>query len=270
MSTGQTVAQRVAQPLVLQQILPDGTRDRLLVARLSPSGPRPSRSATWTTRPSMTRLTNTARALLCGRREAQARSRAAVSSARSSCNEPSGAPSKRTVMVLDGTVCRCSTAFAITVVIAARPFTLATRGSSEPRALTPGEQVRDRRQHHRVLAQRRQHLADVPQERRVRADDQHTALLQLGAMVVEQVRRPVQRHRCLPGARTALDHHDAGLIGADDPVLLGLDGRDDVGHPAGAGRLDGGQQRGLTRRSDRRVRRCGRHLRVGEVRDIRH
>ena len=117
----------------------------------------------------MTRLTNTDRALLCGRRDAQARSRAAISSRRSSTSRPSGAPSNRTLIVPAGIACRCSTALAITVVIAVRPLTLATvRLLGRPRG-HPGEQVGDGGQHDGVLAEGGQHLADVAEERRVRA-----------------------------------------------------------------------------------------------------
>jgi hypothetical protein len=62
---------------------------------------------------------------------------------------------------------------------------------------------------------------------------------------VEQVRRPVQRHRGLAGARPALDHQHARQVGPDDPVLLALDGLHDVAHPAGPAGVEGGQQRRL-------------------------
>ncbi len=49
----------------------------------------------------------------------------------------------------------------------------------------------------------------------------------------------------LAGAGPALDDEDAVERGADDAVLLALDGRDDVGHPAGALRGQGRHQRAL-------------------------
>ena len=52
----------------------------------------------------------------------------------------------------------------------------------------------------------------------------------------------MQGHGGLAGARPALDDQDAGEVGADDPVLLGLDGGHDVGHAAGAAGREGGQQ----------------------------
>ena len=64
-------------------------------------------------------------------------------------------------------------------------------------------------------------------------------------MGVEQVRGAVQRDRGLAGAGAALhDEHAAG-VGADDLVLLGLDGLDDVAHPAGPRGGHRGEQRGL-------------------------
>ena len=141
-------------------------------------------------------------------------------------------------------------------------------GSSVARAETPGEEVRDGGQHDRVLAERGQHLADVTEERRVGSDDQHAALLELGAVVVEQVGGTVQGHRGLAGTGAALHDHDPGLVGADDPVLLGLDGGDDVGHPPGARRLHRGQQGGLTRRPDRGGGRRRGHLGVGQVEEL--
>jgi len=55
----------------------------------------------------------------------------------------------------------------------------------------------------------------------------------------------VQRHRGLAGARSALHHQRARQLGADDPVLFGLDGLDDVPHPAGPAGGEGGEQRRL-------------------------
>ena len=52
----------------------------------------------------------------------------------------------------------------------------------------------------------------------------------------------MQRHHGLAGARAALHHQDAGLRAADDLVLLGLDGGDDVAELAGAAAFERGQQ----------------------------
>ena len=46
----------------------------------------------------------------------------------------------------------------------------------------------------------------------------------------------------LAGAGPALDHEDAGQLGTDDLVLLGLDRGHDVAQPTGAGRLERGHQ----------------------------
>ena len=68
-------------------------------------------------------------------------------------------------------------------------------------------------------------------------------------MGVQEVGGAVQRGDRLAGARAALDDEDAGQVGADNPVLLGLDGRDDVGHAAGARRGDRRDERGLAGKS---------------------
>ncbi len=56
----------------------------------------------------------------------------------------------------------------------------------------------------------------------------------------------MQGHDGLAGAGSALDHEHAVEVAADDAVLLGLDGGDDVAHAAGAPLVERGQQRGLT------------------------
>ena len=61
-------------------------------------------------------------------------------------------------------------------------------------------------------------------------------------MGVEEVGGPVEGHGGLPGARAALDHQHTAQRGPDDLVLLGLDGGDDVGHPARARPVERGQQ----------------------------
>jgi len=109
----------------------------------------------------------------------------------------------------------------------------------------PGVQLAGGGEHDAGLAERGQHLADVAQERGVRADDEHAALLQLAAVGVEQVGGAVQRDGGLAGAGATLHDHHALLRGADDPVLLTLDGLHDVGHPAGAAGVQRGQQRRL-------------------------
>ena len=90
-----------------------------------------------------------------------------------------------------------------------------------------------------VSPRRGQHLLDVAQERLVRADEQHAAAGDALAVRVEQEGGAVQRDRGLAGARAALDDEHAGQRGADDAVLLGLDGGDDVAHAAGAVRVEG-------------------------------
>ncbi|WP_454294461.1 hypothetical protein [Salana multivorans] len=116
-----------------------------------------------------------------------------------------------------------------------------------PAPLDPGDVVRlgrgrgDTRQErghrgrdHPGLAERREDLLDVAQERVGRADQQHTGAGHPLAVGVEEVGGTVQCHGRLAGSRAALDHEHTLDVGPDDLVLLRLDRRDDVLHPAGA------------------------------------
>ena len=71
------------------------------------------------------------------------------------------------------------------------------------------EQAADRGELDAALVEGRQHVLDVAQEGRVRADDQDALALEREAVGVEQIGRPVQGHGGLPGARAALDDQDA-------------------------------------------------------------
>src|SRR5262249_30954733 len=82
-------------------------------------------------------------------------------------------------------------------------------------------------------------------ERGVRADDEDATPLQVPAVGVEQVSGAVQRGDRLAGAGATLDDEDAAQFGADDAVLLLLDGGHHVGHPAGAFAAHGGDEGGL-------------------------
>ena len=104
-------------------------------------------------------------------------------------------------------------------------------------------QVGDHPLLHVALAQRRQHLGDVVEERRVRSDDQHALAQQPPTVLEQQVRGTVQAHRGLAGARAALDDEALVATGADHHVLLGLDRGDDLAHRAGAGGADLGEDR---------------------------
>ncbi len=88
------------------------------------------------------------------------------------------------------------------------------------------------------LAEAGQHVADEGEVGAARADHQHPVALQPLAVLVEQERDPVQRHGGLAGAGAALDADGVAERGADQVVLLGLDGGDDVAHRADAGPLD--------------------------------
>ena len=72
------------------------------------------------------------------------------------------------------------------------------------------------------------------------------ALFDPGALGVEQIGDAVLSHHGLAGAGSALDHQHAGVIEADDLVLLGLDRRDDVAHAVAARRVDRGEQGRIT------------------------
>ena len=103
-------------------------------------------------------------------------------------------------------------------------------GRVAPLRLDAVHELADRALLDGVLAERGQDVRDVLHERAVRPDHEHAAVLQLVALRVEQPRGAVQADRGLAGARAALDHERrVGLVG-DQPVLVGLDRRDDVAH----------------------------------------
>ena len=119
----------------------------------------------------------------------------------------------------------------------------ATAESASATACDAGHQAAQAGHDHAGLAQGGQHALDVVHERRRRPHQQHAGGLEPVPVGVEQVGGAVQGDGGLAGAGTALDHEGAGDGGADDPVLLGLDGADDVRHPAGALGVQGSQQR---------------------------
>ena len=125
----------------------------------------------------------------------------------------------------------------------ASPLSLATAASSTPRTRTSGTRPATVERLTPGLAQGREHLLDVAQEERVGPDHEHALALEREAVRVEQVGGAVQGHRGLAGAGAALDDEHAGEGGADDLVLLALDGADDVAHVARAGLAERGQQR---------------------------
>jgi len=121
-----------------------------------------------------------------------------------------------------------------------------------------GDQLIDRRLARLDLAESRQYRADVAQERVVRADHEEPLPGQLVAVGVEQVGRAVQADGGLAGAGSALHADGVADVGADDDVLLGLDGGDDVAHRPDPGTLDlvsqngGGERRRVLVRAGRR------------------
>ena len=102
-----------------------------------------------------------------------------------------------------------------------------------------GQQVGEHDELDAGLAERREHLLDVAEEQPVGTDDEHALALEREPVRVEEVGGAVQGDDGLAGAGAALDDEHAGELGPDDLVLLALDGGDDVGEAAGAGRLDG-------------------------------
>ena len=96
------------------------------------------------------------------------------------------------------------------------------------------------------FAKRRQHLLDVGKEQSIGADDEHTLPLKGEPVGVEQVGGAMERHDGLACAGTTLDQQHAGHRCPDDLVLFALDSGDDVTEPAGARRLNRGDQRALT------------------------
>ena len=105
-----------------------------------------------------------------------------------------------------------------------------------------GHQSRHGRKGHSCLAQRRQDLFDVAEEQGVRSDHQNALPFEGEPVGIEEVGGPVERHCRLTGARTTLNHQHAGQRGADDLVLLALDGGNDVGHPTRAGPVESSEQ----------------------------
>ena len=111
---------------------------------------------------------------------------------------------------------------------------------------TGAGQLGDRRRLHAVLPERGQHVGDVVEIRAVRAHEQQVAAAVPDAGVrVQQVCRPVQSHHRLARARPAVDHEGATGVGADDRVLIGLDGGQHIPHPAGPRPAQAGEERRL-------------------------
>ena len=106
-----------------------------------------------------------------------------------------------------------------------------------------GHEARHGGEAHARLAQGREDLLDVTQEERVRPHHEHALALEREAVRVEQVGGAVQCHRGLAGAGAALDDEHPAQRGADDFVLLALDGADDVAHVARPCLAQRGQQR---------------------------
>ena len=86
-----------------------------------------------------------------------------------------------------------------------------------------------------IRAQGGQHLLDVAQEQGGGADQENTRALQALAVRVQEIGDAMQCDRRLSCSWPALHDEETPVGGADDPVLLGLNGRDDVSHASVAG-----------------------------------
>ncbi len=109
-----------------------------------------------------------------------------------------------------------------------------------------GDEVAQRAGLHALLTEAGQDVGDVGQVGLVRADEQDTAATVAEPGVgVEEVGRAVQRDHGLARARPAVDDEGAAGPGADDGVLVGLDGGEHVAHPGGPVAAQAGDERGL-------------------------
>ncbi len=111
----------------------------------------------------------------------------------------------------------------------ARSIRIALLGGS--RAL--GDEVTQGADLHAVLAEAGQDVVDVRQICLMRPDEQHAAPAAADARIgVEEVGRAVQGDHGLAGTGAAIDDERAPGAGADDGVLIGLDGGEHIPHPA--------------------------------------
>ena len=93
------------------------------------------------------------------------------------------------------------------------------------------------------LAERWEHALDVAEEHAVRANDEHTLVVEREPVGVDEVGGAVERDDRLAGAGAPLHDEYAVLGRADDLVLLTLDRGDDVAERAGSSPFERGEQR---------------------------
>ncbi len=93
-------------------------------------------------------------------------------------------------------------------------------------------EVSHRHRYDAGFTQGRKNLLNVAQEQTRRPHQEDTRAFQALAVRIQQVGDAVQCDRSLAGAWAALDDQEAFVGGADDAVLLRLDGGDDVAHAA--------------------------------------
>jgi hypothetical protein len=111
-----------------------------------------------------------------------------------------------------------------------RALHLRDRGFVTTRRADAVDDLAERAQRDRGLAEGGQHLLDVAHEHARRSDDEHAPGLVAATVAVQQERRAVQAHDRLAGARTTVMVTTPLLGRPDRAVLLGLDVRHDRVH----------------------------------------
>ena len=131
----------------------------------------------------------------------------------------------------DSSTARCATSLSRGSALSA-----ATSAGSSPLDDDPVEHLGDGALLDRLLTEGGQDVRNVVHEGRIGPDDEHAA--ELLAVREEEPRRAVEPDRGLARARAALDDKRAIGLRGDEPVLVGLDGGDDVAHPAFAATVE--------------------------------
>ena len=99
---------------------------------------------------------------------------------------------------------------------------------------------------HAFLAQAGEDVCDVGQVRTVWTDEQHSTPAVAEARVgVEEIGSAMEGHDGLPGPRTTVDDERPAGTGADDGVLVGLDGAEHISHAGRAAATQARDEGGL-------------------------
>jgi hypothetical protein len=97
-----------------------------------------------------------------------------------------------------------------------------------------GDKVGDGSADHSGFSQGRQYLVYVVQECAAGAHYEHSGSFECAAVRIQQIGGAMQGNGRFPGSGSSLYDDGPAHGGADDAVLFGLNGGDDVGHLAGA------------------------------------